>query len=100
MRGARVAGEDGAGDAGGHGRQGDDRRAGALERGQVPRGAGDAEDEWQQHEGQTLRDVLGLGGDDHASRALVEVQFEALVISSAEVAARVGAQVLDGPLAL
>ncbi|MCB8043434.1 hypothetical protein JM654_02230 [Microbacterium oxydans] len=100
MRGAGVAGEDGTGNAGRHRRQGDDRRAGALERGEVPRGARDAEDEWKQHEGQTLGDVLRLGCDDHAPRALVQVQFEALVIASAEVAARVRAQVLDGPLAL
>ena len=97
---AGRTGHDGAlDDARGHRGEGDDGGGPALQHREVGAGPADAEHQGQQHEGEAVRDLLGLGRDDQAARALAEVVLELGAVAHSEVAARVRAEALDGPLA-
>jgi hypothetical protein len=70
----------------------------ALEGGEVGGGGAGTDRQRQQHQGEAVRDLGGLGGHDRAARAVGEVRLELLVVAGPQVVAGVGAEPFDRPL--
>jgi len=86
-------------DIGRWGRQSEGRGPRAGKGREIARGTGGTEHERQQRRYEALSDAFRLVGDARASRAVVEVQLKPIVVACAEAVSRVGAEMLDRPLA-